>query len=403
VAVQPNTDGRLSRATDLPVNSATPGTGWTVAFWMRLANTPAAGEVVFNIDNGAGGFVQLNFASSAALRIETELGVQTTVATLTVGTWYFMALRSLSLTTVQGLFRTESALGALGSTAVCTMLSATWANMDLLSNAGASVAADVELAFFRMYSGTGGVFSSAQLWEESWRQIPKTPGAPLDSYLPLHTGSGADEGGLARDWTVTGTLATLTTQPRIVRGGNVPARRSTASNIITLGAPLAVAADIQSPAALSTQPVTIGAPVGVAAAVQAPAVGQFVTLGGPVTVAEAVQSPAALSIQPVTLGGPVAVAATVQAPNVGGIALPDVAAVTETPQQPAMTSVQGVTMAAAVQAALTVQQPAVTQSVIQVSGPAPIVLAIPLPSGDDPYPHDFRRRSRGDFRRAKMS
>jgi len=402
MAVQPNTNGYLGRSTNLPANG-TSGTGWTVAFWMRLTNTPASSQVVFNLDNGSGAFVQLNFASSAALRLETELGVQTTVATLTVGTWYFLAIRNLSLTTVQVANRSDSAFG-LGTSAVCTVLNGTWANMHLLSNAGSAIAADVQIAFAKLYSGAGAQLSVAQMWEVSARQLPKLPTATLDSYMPLLGASGADEGGQARDWTVTGTLAAVAEQPRISRGGS-GARYVTpaGASMVTMSGPLAVAASIQSPASLSIQPVTMGGAIALAAAALQPAITYPVTLGGAVAVAAAIQAPAAASIQPVSMGGPLAVAADVQTPLVGAFVAPSVVSALETPQQPAAASIQPVTLAAALQLALTVQQPALTIPVIQVSGPAPIVLGIPQPAADDPYPHDFARRTRRDSRRAKMS
>jgi hypothetical protein len=81
---------------------------------------------------------------------------------------------------------------------------------------------DVGQAYaFKLYNVA---LSDAQIWEESVRVVPRGPVGSLDSFLPLYTASGADEGGLGRNWTITGTLGTVASQPAISRGGGTRPR-----------------------------------------------------------------------------------------------------------------------------------------------------------------------------------
>jgi hypothetical protein len=184
--------------------------------------------------------------------------------------------------------------------------------------------------------------------------------------------------------------------PRTIGPTTVP------SDAVTMGGAVALSAAVQSPASTSTQPVTMGGAVALAAAALGPAITYPVTLGAAVAVAAAIQAPATLSVQPVTLGGPVTAGVAVQSPAVGQLVQPSVVAALATSQQPALGSTQPVTLAAALQLALTVQEPLVGSSAILVFEPAPIILAAPSPTFDDPSPHGFARRTRRDFRRAKL-
>lgn len=389
MSVQPNADGYLVRSgtANLPTNAA----GYTIMKWFQRIGAVATGfnETLFELnDVGDGDYIKIYVNDAHEVHFQ---GINdfddTNLFTATLNTWYFLALVTTSTTQGTVYWRADAS-GSLSSSAGRPFQTDNgWDSLTLLNNAGGLETAE----HFRMsaYKEWHSALSSAQILAESNSRAPVVAGASC--YLPFTSASGSDQSGNGRNFTVTGTLAANAAEPT-----------SISATVVTMGGPLTVAAAIQSPAAASLQPVTMGGALALAAAIQAPAITYPVALGGPVPVAAAIQSPAALSVQPVTLGAPVAVSATVQAPAVGQLAQPTAVAATLTPQQPALGSTQPVTLAAALQLALTVQAPAVASSGIAVSSPAPIVLAVPQPAIDDPYPHAFPRRSRGDFRRAKL-
>lgn len=385
MGIRPNTDGYLSRATDLPVNS----TGWTMMKWFMMSAQDSANPATMCIvENVGSSYFADVYIPAGGLAVDWEIQAgaayaSQTLFTATAGVWYFVAINMKNATTVELLWRAFGA-ESLSSSGDITVTTSAWDKAGWLNYTGGTPSANHRAHSARLYHAS---LSTAEILAESKSPIPVRT-SNIDSTMTWRdaTDAGDDESGNNRDWTVTGTLATVEIAP-----------------VGFTGAPGVVSAAAQSPAVLSTQPVTMGGAVALAAAALNPAITYPVTLGGPVAVSAAVQAPAAASTQPVTMGGPVQVAAAVQSPAVGLLATPDPATASAAVQQPALTSVQPVNMAAAVALSLTVLEPALSESGIVVSGPAPIVLAVPSPRVRDPYPHEYPRRTRREQRRSTMS
>jgi len=74
-------------------SSTVPATDtWTFCAWIKLADT--AGSRPFSIEDGTGVYHSISIvgASGTDLFIDTNLGTSTVLRTLSVGTWYFVAL-----------------------------------------------------------------------------------------------------------------------------------------------------------------------------------------------------------------------------------------------------------------------------------------------------------------------
>jgi uncharacterized membrane protein len=241
VAVQPNTTGYLIRTTNLPSNA----TGWAVCFWFRRTGAVGTGvvETLFEIvDDGDGDYAKVYVNDAGELHFQGINDFEdVNVFTPTLNTWYFFALRTTSATAGDLVYRAETATSFTSSTGRKFQTDGGWDRMVFLNNSGLlEPAAHFEAFCLKAFIGT---LSDAQLWEQSVRMLPKAQGTALDSYVPLYTNSGADEGGRARDWTITGTLAAVATQPRGVTRGGPPGARlfipaAAAGNTSTIAATL---------------------------------------------------------------------------------------------------------------------------------------------------------------------
>jgi hypothetical protein len=337
VAVQPNTDGYLSRSTNLPSNA----TGWALCFWFRKTGSVGSGllETLFEIvDNGDTDYLKVYADDTQALVFESVNDYENvSLFTPTTNTWYFVCIRTTSATTGDILWRADSATSFSSSTGRKFQTDGGWDVMTFLNNAGTLEPAQHFEAFaLKLFIGT---LTDAQAWEQSVRMLPRAVPSALDSYVPLYTNSGADEGGRARSWTVTGTLATVTSQPRISRGGvgrsrfhRLSASQATLPLATAAGAALAFTVSASQPvspplasasasalalSAGAVQPVTL--PLATASA-QAPA--PTATASGSATLplasgAAAAPTPVVNVVQPVTLPL-IAGAATSPALTAGG-------------------------------------------------------------------------------------
>jgi hypothetical protein len=404
MAAQPDATGYLSRATNAPSNAA----GWAVCFWFRRTGAVGAGvtETLWELSEtgGTSDYLRLYVKDTNTLFWEAAGNVyeDASLQALTLNQWYFICARTSSATTGDVLWRADNAT-SFSSSARAFETDNGWDAMTFMNNGGHLEAAQhFEFLALKVFIGT---LTDAQIWEQSVRMLPRCSPAILDCYLPLYTGSGADEGGRARNWTVTANVNTVASQPAISRGGAGRTRvhRPTASAVaVTFSGPVTASAAIQQPALVSMQPVAMGAPVGLSATVQQPAIAYPVTMGGPVAASAVVQQPSLLSTQPVSMGGPVALIATVQQPAVSyPVTLGGPVAMTATVQQPAVASMQPVSMGAAIPLLFTVHPP--TVAVDQINAlPVTLTLAVQRPAILDPYPHDYPRRSRRERRRSTM-
>lgn len=214
MAVRPNTDGKLSRASDLPDNA----TGWTLCCWTRITSTEAAVRVLAGVE-GAGGifdFLLLDTSSAVLAFFHNAGGAFSSfnVATLTVDTWYFVAIRMISGTQVEVLYRAlgDAALSTTGVQAIANTPPPTWTDVFLLGSSSAGEEwSNGEAHDMKLWHAT---LTSTEILAESLSGPPVRT-ANLDSYLTLYdaTDPGDDESGNARDWTASGTFATIDIDP----------------------------------------------------------------------------------------------------------------------------------------------------------------------------------------------
>jgi hypothetical protein len=217
MSVQVLTTGDLRRTTNLPVNA----TGWALGFWFRKTAAIGSGifETIFELGDAVGNYLKFYLDGTAQdLRWQASGSVFEDVSlfTPTNGTWYFVAVRTASATTADILWRAATATSLSSSTGRACGTSV-WTKMFFANNeASGEPTANTELAGLKLFLGT---LSDAQVWEQSARLLPRCDAAILDSFLPLHTNSGTDEGGRARNWTVTATLTSVASTPNVARGG----------------------------------------------------------------------------------------------------------------------------------------------------------------------------------------
>jgi hypothetical protein len=334
----------LRRTTNLPVNA----TGWAWGFWFR--KTAAIGSGVFEnlieIGDASGNYLKLYLDGTAQdLRWQASGGTFEDVSlfTPTNGTWYFVCLRTASATTGDILWRAATATSLTASSGR-NFGASTWTKMFFANNEGGlEPTANTELAALKIFVGT---LSDALVWEQSARLLPRCDAAILDSYLPLYTNSGADEGGRARNWTVTATLAAVSSSPNVARGGVGRGRfhRPTAAAAATLPIATAAAAALALNVA-AVQPVSLGVATAAAQALSLTTVAvQPVTL--PIASASAqTLALTAGSVAPVTL--PLATAAATALAPTAGMVQPvtvPVAAATATAPALSASSIQPVVL-----------------------------------------------------------
>lgn len=276
MAVRSNTNGRLSRASNLPVNS----TGWTMCCWTRITATEASVRVLMGVEGASPLFGYLGVDSGASsLRWWYDAGAgfsDTAVVTLTTGTWYFVAIRMISATQVEILHRADGA-GSLSTTGVLTIVSTTWEELQAMgTNVAGEEWSNGEVRALKLWHAA---LSSTEILAESFQEPPVRT-ANVDSYLSLldATDAGDDESGNARDWTVTGTFATVGSSAAIAGtlAGLTASASLAANKPITIGASLAGLTAAASLAA--NKPITIaGGLAGLVASLQMEADGG----GGP--------------------------------------------------------------------------------------------------------------------------
>jgi hypothetical protein len=248
VAVRPNTDGKLTRNTNLPVNND----GWTLCLWTRITSTEAAVRVLAGVE-GAGGifdFLLLD-VSAALLQFFHNAGggfSSFNVATLTLDTWYFVAIRMVSGTQVEVLYRAVSdpALSTTGVQTIANTPTPVWTDLFLLGSSTAGEEwSNGEAHSTKLWNAT---LTSTEILAESHLSSPVRT-SNIDSYLSLldATDPGDDESGNARDWTPSGTFATVDLDPkhsqrrsgaRISSESHVSLQRRRAVPFVALGAPV---------------------------------------------------------------------------------------------------------------------------------------------------------------------
>lgn len=207
MAVRSNTDGVLSRSTNLPVNA----TGWTFCLWICSTNTEAAYRVPFLL-GGTGGTYGALIVDTGTLNLSWQWNAapgffDTALLTLTDDAPVFVAVKCISATQIEVLWRAVGA-GSLSTTGVLTIGAQTWTNMYALGDDAAGEEWSNGHAWaLKLWHAA---LSTGEILAESYQSPPvRTSG--IDSYLSLldATDAGDDESGNGRDWTVSGTFATV--------------------------------------------------------------------------------------------------------------------------------------------------------------------------------------------------
>lgn len=291
MAVQPNSDGYLIRTSNLPSNSA----GWGLDLFFRRTGSVGSGlsETLIELsDDSDGDYVKVYMPDTHVLRFQGINDFEDVeLFTPTINVWYYLFAGTTSSTAGKVMWRTMDATSLSSSTGRKFQTDNGWDRVVVLNNGGfLEPAAHFEAFCLRMYIGN---MSDAQVWERSVRMLPRLPLSALDSHVPLITNVGTDMSGRGRSWTVTGTLATVATQPRVIHGGSMPPQLivpSTATAPVTL--PLVEAtASPQAPSVTVVQPVTLPLAAATATALE-PAMGgatQPVTLPLGIATAQALQ------------------------------------------------------------------------------------------------------------------
>jgi hypothetical protein len=310
VALRSNTNGQFTRATDLPDNA----TGWTMCCWINVTSTEAAYRVLMGVTGASGIFEYLGVNTSTTVLqwLHNAGGAfsDDDVATLSTGTWYFVAIRMISGTQVEILYRAFGAesLSSTGTLTIANTPPPTWTDLWLMgSDTATEEWSNAEAHSFRLWHAT---LNSTEILAESKSPVPVRT-SNIDSALTLRdaTDPGDDESGNARDWTPSGTFATVDYVPAlmslITAGGTAFAL--TANSGVSADLPLASATGTaHAPSAVATQPASL--PLASASGVA--------------------HAPSAAATQPSSL--PLATATgTAHAPQAGGAMLPTATAVAE--------------------------------------------------------------------------